>query len=167
MTPEQSIECAELITSVYPNTAGKTAVVNAYARQLAPYPYRFVGEVLTAMPARHEGDFCPSIHEIFDAMATRYQALVTDAVRQEAARVYPLRYNAGDTEHEQHFIVHAVTKCLAGVGAHVCMRALLGGTRPVEYVDRNKPSALGPRDGGPIDPPHWANRDRPRIEKRK
>ena len=158
MTPEQAVECAEIITSLYPNTAGKTAVVNAYARQLAPFPYRFVGEVLSQFPSRYDGEFCPTVHEIFDALAWRYKALVNDAVRQEADRIYPLRYTTGDDEHRKHFVIIASAKCFQKLGTHECMAALRAGIRPSEYVEKNKPSALGPREGGPIDPPHWAKR---------
>lgn len=154
MTPEQSIECAEIITGVYPNTSGKTSVVNAYARQLVPYPYRFVGEVVTAMPARYEGEFCPTVREILDAMVDRYKRLVQTALHDEAKRVYLTRYNSGDANHEFGFVLQFAEH--AGIGDISDETALTGlrdGVRPADYVSRFCRCKIAPREGGPIDPP--------------
>jgi hypothetical protein len=154
MTREQSIECAQLITALYANTAGKRDVVNSYAKFLEPYPYRFTGETLVKMPEKHEGEFCPSLREILDAMCDRYRAMVRAALSAEAKRAYRTRYIPGDESHEIGFVLKYVSFAgLDGMSQDTCLNALRRDELPSEFVQRNSNIIVRPRDGGPIHPP--------------
>ena len=154
MTREQSVECAQLITALYANTAGKRDVVNSYAKFLEPYPYQFTGETLAKMPENHESEFCPSLRDILQSMCESYWSMVRAALTADAQRAYRTRYIPGDESHEVGFVMHYVGH--AGIGEmsqSACLDALRRGELPTEFVSRNRAITVHPRVGGPIPPP--------------
>lgn len=160
MNEQQAQECAELICNAYPNTAGKVAVINAYAKQLAPYTYKFTAATLLELPGKHEGQFCPSIQEIQTALVRRYVTLFWAEVRALAVRVYATRYLPGNAHHEQAWVTWYVEKVrgLLDPDRDAVLRCLRERETPRALLLRiHRP--LGPRDGGPIPPPERKSRD--------
>lgn len=160
MNFDQGLECAELICSAYPNTAGRTAVINAYAKQLMTYPYEFTGPVLLELPGKHEGQFCPSIPEIQDALIRRYVLFYWAAVTVLAEREYALRYLPGNDDHRTTWLEWYRTKVNSGLNPEreTVLRCLREEVIPSVYLERiHRP--LGPREGGPIAPPVRKDRE--------
>lgn len=149
-----------MICSVYPNTAGKEGVIKAYSEQLAPFPFKFTGAVLSTLPAKHKSQFCPSIPEILDAMVEYYVESYRKSVTALALRVYPTRYIEGDDEHRASFVDWYRQRVNDGrdPDRETVLRALRDGVKPRGYLERiHRP--LGPRDGGPIPTPVRKDRE--------
>lgn len=147
-------EAASLICNVYPNTAGKPQVIEAYARQLAPYPYQLLGEVATLLPATHLSEFCPTIPDILGAMVGLYRSKIYTELTGHIARVYRTRYIAGDEKHERGFASKFREQAqLDTLDDRDLLRAIRDHVRPIEYVVKHSKCRIEPRVGGPIQPP--------------
>lgn len=157
MNEEQAHECAVRICSAYPHTAGKEAVINAYAIQMLPYPYRFVFETLVELPGKHDSAFCPTMPEIVDAMTGRFVEHFRDAVRLQAEAVYPTRYLEGDDEHRARFVEWYCDK-VPVPNREMVVRCLRHDVPPIRYLQQVH-TPLPPRDGGPLPPPERKDRD--------
>ncbi len=159
MNPEQAQECAELICNSYPNTAGKTAVVNAYAKQLAAYSYKFTAATLLELPGKHQSQFCPSIPEIQDALIRRYVIHFWAAVKELASQEYAVRYQPGNDHHRSTWIDWYREKVNGAndPDKETVLRCLRERVTPRSLLEKiHRP--LGPRPGGPMVPPERKSR---------
>jgi hypothetical protein len=160
MTPEQAQECAELICNAYPNTAGKMPVINAYAKQLAGYSYKFTAATLLELPSQRPGEFCPSISDIQDALVQRYVKHFWLAARTLAALVYQGRYLPGNDDHLAAWLDWYREKVNQGRDPErgIVLRCLREQIPPKQLLQQlHRP--LPPREGGPMPPPERRDRE--------
>ncbi len=158
MNAQESVAAASLICSVYPNTAGRADVIDAYSTQLLPFPYEFTVRALIDLPGKHDTAFCPSIQEIHAALVSQFQTDFAAAVDVLAWEVYPTRYLEGDDEHRAHFVEWYRQRVGPPPGRDILLHALRSNVTAAELLARlHRP--LPPREGGPIPPPERKDRD--------